>query len=334
MQSPLLLLDGNNLLYRSMFVKPVRDLEIGPAFSVLQTARYLVEGLAQPQIRVVAVFDGGLSERRKKLYPKYKAGRKDKSHLDFSKEEFSKQRALLIKSLKLLGANVLRYDGVEADDVVARYVYDRSWQGEDSEAGVFIFSSDLDFMQLTAFEDVLVIRPVRQGQAQHPAPFYFRLHEGQEPKDLDFIDRARFEQLHGFTPFLWPWYRAMTGDSSDGIEGVKGVGPGTASLFCTLWEQMNDIPTADDFPSRTRKRAQTALDQWDVVELNQNVIDLKIGAYNDAPEPELPPVERDFDTVRKLLGGKFGVTAIKEHSIYWFQPWERIGDGNVSSGGQ
>jgi DNA polymerase-1 len=319
---PLLILDGNNLLYRSMFVPSVREMEIGPAFSVLQTTRYLIEGLADPQIQVVMVYDGGLSERRKELFPEYKAGRKDKSHMDFSPELFSMQRALLNKCLEKLGVNVIKYPGVEADDIVARIVFDSQY----SMSTKYIFSTDQDFYQLLDcdYGETWQVRPVRKNQVKHPPPLHFRVHEGQEPRDLDFVNHEVVEEEYDFSPKMWPLYKALSGDGSDGIPGIPGVGGTTAKVFCSLYEKNGGVvPKPEEIPGRFRKAIARALENYEVVQRNKKLIDLWIGQH-DAPRPVLETLEKDHEWVRQILAVKFGVSVIKEHWVYWSQPWRRV----------
>jgi 5'-3' exonuclease len=154
------------------------------------------------------VFDGkGGSRRRKDLYPDYKANRANKTafnrHQEFAslqdeQESMKFQYGRLIQYLQLLPVTLLAIDQVEADDVIA-YIANEIYT--DAEHQAIIYSTDRDFLQLVN-DRISVYSPIK--------------------KKLYTPDVMREE--FGFDTKNYLLYRAFTGDVSDNIPGVSGVG--------------------------------------------------------------------------------------------------------------
>lgn len=156
--------------------------------------------------RCIIVFDGkGGSQRRKKIYSEYKEHRSGKYNL--RREEFGtkedereSQKRQLIRIIQYLDSfpvNVLCLDNVEADDVVAYIVSDVL----PKTSKVRIVSTDRDFLQLVS-DSVEVYSPVKK-----------KIYNPNAIRD-EF----------GFHPNNYLLYRTLTGDTSDNIDGVKGIG--------------------------------------------------------------------------------------------------------------
>ena len=159
--------------------------------------------------RCIIVFDGkGGSQRRRKLYPEYKHKRKMMTRLnrtyDFKNKDeevnaMRKQLIRLIGILDTLPVLVYAIDNIEADDAIAYLTTVVREKQEGSQS--IIMSTDKDFLQLVA-DDVKVWNPIKK-----------RLYE---PSSV----LAEYK-IHP-TNFLI--YRALDGDASDNINGIKGVG--------------------------------------------------------------------------------------------------------------
>lgn len=166
--------------------------------------------------KVILVFDGkGGSQRRKKEYKEYKEQRSGKYNIrrqeyksvDDEQASMRKQMARLVEYLDVLPVTVICLDNVEADDVIAYMVSDYfapralSEGLTDLETHVRIVSTDRDFLQLVS-DNVEVYSPVK--------------------KIVYTPDAIRSE--FGFHPDNYLLYRVLTGDKSDNIDGVRGIG--------------------------------------------------------------------------------------------------------------
>jgi DNA polymerase-1 len=196
-----LLIDGNNLAIRS-YLAPKNDMSVegidtGTLVLFAATLSRYVR-LERPTHGLVA-WDSGASAYRTRLFPAYKANRKQKA-TDQSQAPF----AVIYKFLKLAGFPQLQLPGYEGDDIIGA-----SWRACRGREQIRILSSDKDMLQL-----------VEDGTEQLKL-----INNGAKP---DRWDRTRFIRDMGYKPEHQAWILALTGDSSDGIPGLTKVGPKTA----------------------------------------------------------------------------------------------------------
>lgn len=144
--------------------------------------------------RVVVCWDGGGSDYRLRLLPSYKGTRT--KHLSM---RTSRERMMIKQFLSLAGVFSVERTGVEADDLIAKY-----WH--DAEDDVVIVSEDKDFLQL--------VGPNPQGRECTV------LRSTGERWDL-----VKLVEVGGVMPQNIPSVMALTGDTSDNVIGVPGIGP-------------------------------------------------------------------------------------------------------------
>jgi 5'-3' exonuclease len=157
--------------------------------------------------RCVVVFDGkGGSQRRRKVFPEYKANRKPPVRLNRAydlttdeqeRENMKWQLVSLVEILECLPVTILAMDNVEADDVIAYMTQLVTSVGGES----IIYSTDKDFFQL-ASHNVKIYNPV---------------------KKKTYTEDIILEEF-GIHPKHFHFFRALDGDKSDNVDGVKGVG--------------------------------------------------------------------------------------------------------------
>lgn len=225
---PLLLVDGNNLLFRAHFGFPARitsrdktrDLTAVFGFFALLRAAVRDELIAPPEL--VVVFDGelGAAERRK-ADPAYKA------HRPTDEAALAPIKSLpdVKRGLSAVGIRWIEVEDAEADDVIATLVHRAT--GRD----ILIMSADRDFYQLVT-DRVLVL-----NTAKHP---------GQR-----LIDPKQIEAKYGVPPAAWCDRIALAGDSSDGIKGIRGVGTLTAARLLADGLSLEDLPDSGRLTGRT-----------------------------------------------------------------------------------
>jgi len=206
--SDILLVDGLNTFIRSFMAVPSMNddgMHTGGIAGFLKSIGYAIK-LINPT-RVIVVFDGtGGSQKRRKIYPDYKKGRKTKVKFNRTYEELSsselEQKNLqielmrLVSYLEVLPVTVMAIDNIEADDTIA-YLAEDTFK----DSNVTIMSTDKDFLQL-ASERVKIWSPVKKK--------IFGCKE--------IVDE------YGITCNNFIYYRIMEGDVSDNIPGLDGVG--------------------------------------------------------------------------------------------------------------
>lgn len=209
--------------------------------------------------RVVIVFDGkGGSNRRKSVYKGYKEGRTGLTKinrlagyedLEDQQESMRKQFSRLIEYLQVLPISLTYIDYVEADDIIA-YLANHYFKKE-----VTIISSDKDFLQL--------VNPRIKVWA---------------PTKKKMYDEALVKQEYGVIPQNLIWYRVITGDKSDNIDGIRGIGEKTIhKKMGFLNENELDLDTFID-KVKTEcddKLSQKLIENVTTVELNYKLMQLK-----------------------------------------------------------
>lgn len=232
--SRVLIVDGLNTFIRAYAASPVTNSDgehVGGISGFLMSVGHAIKSVNPT--RVVVVFDGkDGSARRKAIYPDYKANRKVKIRLNRSetvdKEDNQLQQLIrLTDYLSIMPVTTIVVDRAEADDVIA-YLANDYLAAKDSQ--VFIMSSDKDFMQL-----------VDQ-----------RVHVWSPTKKKMFYTEDVLEDF-GIPPANFALYRALTGDDSDNIPGVGGVG--TKTLLSRFPKFATEPMTVDSFLDYTKQLA-------------------------------------------------------------------------------
>ena len=156
--------------------------------------------------QIVVIWDGsGGSKRRRGLVKEYKEGRKpirlNRAYANLSPDEETENRGWqvlrTIEYLNEMPVIQLVIDDVEADDVIA-YVCRMPSLDDDIK---IIVSMDKDFYQLCD-EKTLVLRPIKN----------------------EYLNEKRIIEQFGIHPCNFALARAIDGDKSDNLSGVKGAG--------------------------------------------------------------------------------------------------------------
>jgi DNA polymerase-1 len=198
----LLLVDGHNLLFKAFYGVPERLLPDGkPIQGLIGFIGMLRKMLRQVEpTHVLIVFDPEGKHSRKQFYTQYKANRHDFGGLPDRENPFS-QLNWIKNALDNLGIKWVEEAGCEADDVIASYAVKSACQ-------IVISSSDTDLFQLISHKISV-----------------FRYH-GE--KSILF-DEDQIVNKYGVHPTKFLEYKALTGDKTDNVAGLKGVGPKTAA---------------------------------------------------------------------------------------------------------
>ncbi|TNE85919.1 MAG: exodeoxyribonuclease IX [Deltaproteobacteria bacterium] len=195
----------------------------------------------------VAVFDGGGLTVRHQLFPAYKAHRKPPPPGLAVLADHGPEVA------RALGLKVARTPGVEADDLLAA----ATQRGRRAGLEVVIVSPDKDVLQLV-------------GEGVYRA----------DPADFALEDADGVEARVGVRPDQIVDWLALTGDSSDGIPGAKGVGAKTAmgllAHMGTLDAIFADPEDAGGAPVRGAASAvRKIVEQRDQVLLSRELVRLR-----------------------------------------------------------
>jgi DNA polymerase-1 len=263
----LVVIDGANSIYRAFFAIPnLRAPDGTPTNAVYGFATMLGKVVREesPDLLVVA-FDPRGGSFRRRIFEGYKATR------DAQPEDLSAQIPIVRELIEAWGIPLLEVEDFEADDIIATLV---EQAGPDAE--VRIISTDKDLMQLVDDHVQLVdaVKDRRYG-----------------PEEVE----ARF----GVPPAQLLDLRALVGDPSDNIPGVKGIGEkGAAKLIGEFGSLEALLDRADEVKA---KRAREGLQgQRANAELSKELATLR----HDVPLPvELDALayhEPDVERLRAL----------------------------------
>ena len=199
-------MDGHSLAYRAFHALPVENFATTtgqPTNAVYGFTSMLINLLRDEQPTHLAVaFDVSRQTFRAEQFPEYKANR------SATPAEFKGQVSLIHEVLDALGVVSVELDGYEADDVIATLARRAAAAGYE----VLIISGDRDAVQLVD-EDTTLLYP-RKGVS-----------------DLARMTPEAVADKYGVPPAQYPELAALTGETSDNLPGVPGVGPGFAAKW-------------------------------------------------------------------------------------------------------
>lgn len=263
--SHILIIDGLNTFIRVFSAVPALNddgMHIGGVTGFLRSVASAIR--QHKPTRCIIVFDGkGGSARRKSLYPNYKANRAVKTKfnryeefasLQDEQQSMKQQFGRMVEYLQCLPITTMAIDQIEADDAIA-YIANEIFT--EPENRVTIVSTDRDFLQLVN-ERITVWSPVKKTMYT-PA-----------------VMREEF----GLSSKNYLLYRALTGDKSDNIPGVNGVGLKTMLKQFPIMTEDVEV-SVDSFVSyaetvdKKYKIHETVATNKEQIEMNYNLMQLK-----------------------------------------------------------
>jgi len=255
MTEKILIIDAMNAFIRNYVMNPslsATGSPIGGTKGFLMSLQKMTREIKPDNI--VVVWDGGGgSARRRALAKQYKEGRKplklNRAYSGMSALEESQNRYDQIKRtveyLNEMPITQLMIEDVEADDVIAYICQMQALKGKIK----LIVSMDKDFIQLCD-KETMIYQPVQNN----------------------FLNEKRIIERYGIHPNNFAIARAIDGDKSDNLEGIKGAGLKTvAKKFNFLSEEKSY--TLDDLFSHC-KRDDTGLKLYKNILLEKNKVEL------------------------------------------------------------
>lgn len=226
----MILVDGNNLLFRSYyatayngnFMKNSKGFPTNALFGFVNMMNKIIEE-EQPTYIMVA-FDKGKTFRHEK-YDFYKDGRIETPNE--LKIQFPKAKELL----EALGIKYYEIDNFEADDIIGTFA---KYCDEDPNFVGTIISSDKDLLQLISHD--IDIKLLKQ-------------------KDYIRYNEESFKKEYGIDPINIIDLKALMGDSSDNIPGVRGIGEKTALKLLQEYKTLDGIyNNIDKITGKTKEK--------------------------------------------------------------------------------
>ena len=241
----LLAIDGNSIMNRAFYGIKLLSNSKGQFTNALTGFMniYLKEiGEVKPDCVAVA-FDLKAPTFRHKANAAYKANRKGMP------EELAQQMPVIKELLGDLGIKIVQCEGYEADDILGTL----SKAAADSGNECYILTGDRDSFQLVS--DRVTVRLATTKETKIYTP-------------------DRIMEEYGVTPRQMIEVKALMGDTSDNISGVKGIGEKTALSLIkqegdvkTLYEHLADIKLTPSVRTKLENGHQDAIDSRFLAEI-------------------------------------------------------------------
>lgn len=212
----IILVDGNNLLFRSYYataytgnlMKNSKGFPTNALFGFTHMINKILH--EEKPTHIIVAFDKGKTFRHEK-YADYKGGRGE------TPDELKMQFPVAKELLTYMGIKYYEIDNYEADDIIGTFA--KFCDDEDEFIGTIV-SSDKDLLQLISSD--VDIKLLKQ-------------------KDYIRYNEESFKRAYGIEPIRIVDLKALMGDSSDNIPGVKGIGEKTALKLLQKYGSLDNI---------------------------------------------------------------------------------------------
>jgi 5'-3' exonuclease len=267
----ILVIDAMNMLIRSFsLLKAMNPLghHVGGLIGFLRSLGFVTRTF--DPTRVLVIWDGkGGSANRKNIDQNYKANRATSriTHWGLYDTKAEEQEALIAQLyrtqdyIECLPVQQVMMEKLEADDIIAYLAKTAS----SNNKKLTIISSDKDFLQLVD-ENVEVYAPVKKL----------------------LLTAANIQGELQVLPENYNVIKALLGDNSDNLAGVKGLGiktiisqfPDLVNVPGTTLEYVYDVCAAKLTDPKVKKIFPKIISEWDRVETNFKLMDLHITALD------------------------------------------------------
>lgn len=210
----LVLIDGHSLLFRAFHAYPELTTKTGELVNaVYGFTNILLTVIKELEPTHIAVsFDLSEPTFRHNEFEGYKASRPE------APAELISQQERVAEVIQVLNIPIYAVPGFEADDVIGTLAV-RAADNEDME--VVIVTGDRDELQMVDRENISVYTP---GGGKKPSKIW---------------GKREVKEKYGLEPEQLVDFKALAGDASDEIPGVKGIGPKTATKLLGKYKTLD-----------------------------------------------------------------------------------------------
>ncbi|UIS24626.1 5'-3' exonuclease [Pseudomonas phage ZY21] len=231
-QYDLILIDGNSIGYAAHNARVLkhRTGEIQAVFFGLKMMKKAIEQFGTPGRTQAACLWDDKAKWRYAIHPEYKGKRDNTPEKAVSRREYKRQVPILRQALSLAGLEQRFAKGDEADDLASAIVHNRT-----PNQKILLVSGDHDWLQLVS-DDVDWFDPRTDGL---------------------FVSVDNFEEVTGCKNVLeFAQSKALSGDGSDNISGVGGIGDKAVPLIFKQWGSVPKLLAwADSLPVKEIKKS-------------------------------------------------------------------------------
>lgn len=205
MSKKILLIDGNSMANRAFYatmgrmMKTPTGISTNAVYGFFQIMFKTIE--EEKPDKIIVAFDISSSEKRTKIFNEYKAGRHK------APEDLTIQFPIIKELLKTMNIPIVQKDGIEADDILGAIA---KKEGK-KENKIIILTGDRDYFQLVDINVNIRYPKTIMGKTEYI-----------------IYDNYKINEEYGLTSEKLIEVKALMGDASDNIPGVKGIGEKTA----------------------------------------------------------------------------------------------------------
>jgi len=266
----LYLIDATYELFRSFYGYPKRlskqGMEVGAVRGLMEHIVRIKSN--EENTHIAAAFDADVISFRNDLYSGYKTG-------EGMDPDILAQFPLAQDGIEALGITLWKMYKYEADDAIATAVH----KFKDSVDKVIIGSPDKDLAQCVEGKKVVM----------------------WSTRKKEYTDENGVKEKFGIEPKQIPDYLALAGDASDGIPGIKGVGPKTASSLVSKYGGIQSIyKNSKEWVEEVRggERIKDFLDNnFEDIKLFKDLATLRLDVPLSSSINELVPKEIDKNRI-------------------------------------
>ena len=205
MSKKILLIDGNSMANRAFYatmgrmMKTPTGISTNAVYGFFQIMFKTIE--EEKPDKIIVAFDISSSEKRTKIFSEYKAGRHK------TPEDLTIQFPIIKELLRMMNIPIVQKDGIEADDILGAIAKKEGKKGNK----IIILTGDRDYFQLVDININIRYPKTIMGKTEYI-----------------IYDNYKINEEYGLTPEKLIEVKALMGDASDNIPGVKGIGEKTA----------------------------------------------------------------------------------------------------------
>ena len=213
-----ILIDGHALAYRYFFALErtgMKTSENQPTWAVFGFFKALFDLLQNNTIKpdaIAVTFDVSRQTYRTEMFADYKANRESMP------DTLRSQIGLIIEGLKALNIPIYTMEGYEADDVIGTI----ATKAKAKQHKTYILTGDRDSFQLVDRDGFIKVIMPSKGE-------------------LVEFDWYKVYEKMGVYPYQITDYKGLSGDTSDNIPGIKGIGDKTACKLLNRFDKLEEI---------------------------------------------------------------------------------------------
>lgn len=267
-----LVIDGNSILNRAFYGIRVLTNSRGVATNAVtgfMNTLLMLEKDVQPEMIAVA-FDLKAPTFRHKMYDGYKANRKGMP------EDLAQQLPYMKKIIKAMGIAIIEQEGYEADDIIGTI----SAACADKKIPCTVSTGDRDSFQLV--NDYVTVRLAKTKGDIYYTP-------------------GVIEDEYGVTPKQMIEVKALMGDTSDNIPGVRGIGEKTALSLIKEFASIDGLYENIDSTLITDGLRNKLINGKESCYMSRKLAEICLTAPIDTELSHYIPGERDDERLAKLL---------------------------------